>query len=97
MAVRNGESVDDCQRALERQLSVLGRQDIGVGDVRIEDRRLVFTLWKGRFRLQAALPTVSLQDHGHFSRRMCLIVVTFNRGMRQSAEDASRAPVMIET
>jgi hypothetical protein len=94
MAARTAEAAATCQHALERQLHVLGREDIGVGDLRLEDRRLVFTLWKGRFKLQAALPAVSLPDQGHFARRMCLVVVAFNRAMRRAGEES---PTLVVT
>lgn len=54
---------EDWRKLLERHLAVLGRDDIGIGEVSpVDDNQLRIEFIKGSMRRDATIPIADLQD-----------------------------------
>lgn len=74
---------DRHQEQLQALVTDLGRDDIGVGDVRTVGDTLHFTLTSGTHMHPAELPVSALEDREHVKDKLMAILIPMSKAIEQ--------------
>ena len=77
------KSLERHQEQLQRLIMDLGRDDIGVGDVRAEGETLHFTLTSGSHVHAAEMPARALDDREHAKDALTAILIPMSKAIEQ--------------